>query len=117
MTFSKQGNLSSHLSTVHYKSQLLEYTNSEKLECLLCADKSQTFSEINSLLRHVGSVHGKNKEFLDENANRQTNLFEESRKLKPLKKGSDEVLEKTLQEDLNLSTSSIEDLIMSDDEQ
>jgi len=117
MTFSKQGNRSSHLSTVHYKSQLLEYTNTEKLECLLCGDKSQTFSELNSLLRHVGSVHGKNKEFLDENANRQINHSEESSKLKPMEKGSDEVLEKTLQEDLNLSSSSIEDLIMSDDEQ
>ena len=87
----------------------------EKLECLLCGDKSQTFSELNSLLRHVGSVHGKNKEFLDENANRQTNHFEEHST--PLKQGSDEVLEKTLREDLNLSTSSIADLIMSDEEQ
>ena len=49
--------------------------------------------------------------------NSQTNHFEESSKSKPLEKGSNEVLEKTLQEDLNLSSSSIEDLIMSDDEQ
>ena len=58
-------------------------------------------------------VHGKNKEFLDENANH----IEESSKLKPLANESDEFREKTLQEDLNLSSSSIEDFIMSDDEQ
>ena len=48
--------------------------------------------------------------------NSQTNHFEESSKSKPLEKGSNEVLEKTLQEDLNLSSCSIKDLIMSDDE-
>jgi len=115
VTFEKEEYLRTHLSHVHFKSQLLEYVNSERLECLLCGVKN--FSDNFSLLRHVGSVHGKNKEFLDENANRQINHSEESSKLKPMEKGSDEVLEKTLQEDLNLSSSSIEDLIMSDDEQ
>jgi len=115
MTFEKKYQLGRHLSVVHYKSQLLEYVNTERLECLLCGVKN--FSELYILLRHVGVVHGKNKEFLDENANRQTNHFEESSKMKSLEKGRDEVLEKTLKEDLNLSTSSIEDLIMSDDEQ
>ena len=115
VTFEKEEYLRTHLSHVHFKSQLLEYVNSERLECLLCG--VMNFSDNFSLLRHVGSVHGKNKEFLDENANRQINHSEESSKLKPMEKGSDEVLEKTLQEDLNLSSSSIEDLIMSDDEQ
>jgi len=113
MTFEKKYQLGRHLSVVHYKSQLLEYVNTERLECLLCGVKN--FSELYILLRHVGVVHGKNKEFLDENANSQTNHVEESRKIKPLEKGSDEVLEKTLQEDLNFSSSSIEDLILSDD--
>ena len=108
--------LSNHLAVVHYKKQLLEYVNLERLECLLCGGESQTFSDLNNVLRHVGNAHGKNKEFLDENANRQTNHFEESSKSKPLENGSNEVLEKTLQEDLNLSSCSIKDLIMSDDE-
>merc|ERR1712189_11352 len=114
MTFEKKYQLGRHLSVVHYKSQLLEYVNTERLECLLCGVKN--FSELYILLRHVGVVHGKNKEFLDENANRQTNHFEESSKMKSLEKGRDEVLEKTWREDINLSSSSIEDLIMSDDE-
>ena len=107
MTFEKKYQLGNHLSVVHYKSQLLEFVNLERLECLLCGGKSQTFFDFNNVLRHVGNAHGKNKEFLDENANCQTNHFEESSKLKHLEKGSDEVLEKTLLEDLNLSSSSM----------
>ena len=111
MTFEKKFQLSNHLSIVHYKKQLLEYVNLERLECLL------SFSDLNNVLRHVGNAHGKNKEFLDENANRQTNRNHFDESSKPLEKENDEIREKTLQEDLNLSSSSIEDLIMSDDEQ
>ena len=114
-TFEKEKYLRRHLSSFHYKSQLLEYVNSERLECLLCGVKN--FSNLHVVLQHVGSVHDKNKEFLDENANRQTNRNHFDESSKPLEKENDEIREKTLQEDLNLSSSSIEDLIMSDDEQ
>merc|ERR1719300_23758 len=40
MTFKKEKYLRRHLSRVHYKSRLLEYVNSERLECLLCGVKN-----------------------------------------------------------------------------
>ena len=107
-----------NISLVHYKSKLLEYVNSERLECLLCGSNSQTFSCLSQLIRHVGAGHGKIKEILDENANQLSHQLEESSNSKPVENsqnGRDEAIEKTLQEDLNLSTSSIDDLLNSDD--
>merc|ERR1719342_1922156 len=40
ITFKKEANLRNHLSVVHYKSQLLEYVDTERLECLLCGVKN-----------------------------------------------------------------------------
>ena len=117
-SFGRKKHLSEHISLVHYKSKLLQYVNSERLECLLCGGNSQTFSKLSILIRHVGAGHGKIKEILDENANRPTHKLEESCNSKPVEisqSGRDEAIEKTLQEDLNLSTSSIDDLLNSDD--
>jgi len=114
MNFKTQAHLSSHLSNIHYKLKLLKYTDSDNLGCLLC---TKTFSDLRCLLAHVGSVHGKINEFLHHGEN---DNFGNSRELDPpetrVDKDSDR--ERALQEDLNLSDSSIEieDLIRSDDD-
>merc|ERR1719300_489086 len=112
-TFGIKSHLSSHLSLVHYKSKLIEYVNSGRLECLLCG---KTFTYLSHVIHHVGAIHGKIKEFLDENFNHPSHQLKESSNSKPVENsqnGCDEAIEKTLQdqENLNLSASSIEDLL------
>merc|ERR1719342_1887700 len=117
--FRSKKSLSSHISNIHYKLKLLKYTDSVNLGCLLC---SKTYSDLRCLLAHVGSVHGKNNEFLHHGENENCTTFQmgNSRELNPpesrVDKNSDR--ERALQEDLNLSDSSIEieDLIRSDDD-
>merc|ERR1719419_997173 len=110
-TYGRKVHLHKHLSLVHYKSKLIEYVNSERLECLLCG---KTFTYLSHVIHHVGAIHGKIKEFLDENSNHPSHQLKESSNSKPVENsqnGRDGAIEKTLQEDLNLSASSIEDLL------
>jgi len=119
MSFEHVKHLNSHLSVTHYKTKLLKYINLEGLKCRLCDANGPTFSTLKGLLNHVGTVHGKNKEFFDENDNHPSNDLEESIELKSAESVRDGEIEKTLQEDLYLSRSSkssIDDLLESDSE-
>merc|ERR1712098_752007 len=82
--------------------------------------KLKSFPILNVFFTMLVWFMEKNKEFLGggENDSQKANQLEESSKLNHSESGHDEDHEKTLQQDLNLSTSSIEieDLIKSDDD-